>query len=430
MTSEMLLPHLSPRGESQRRTKILLVDDKPENLTALEAVLEGLGQDMIKAQSGKEALRHLLDHEFACILLDVMMPEMSGLETAAMIRERESSRNTPIIFLTALKSEEELFRGYFIGAVDYLFKPIVPDVLRSKVGVFVELAKHKQLLKEHAESLERANRELRQVIDLRRQAEEEVRRLNAELEDRVKVRTAELSAVNEELRQFAYIASHDLQEPLRTIGSYAQLLERRYKGKLEGDADEFISYLVDGVVRMHVLLNDMLTYSRVTDANAKPMQPVAAGTAVANALKNLQTAIQEAGADVTYSDLPTVVADEVQLSQVFQNLVGNAIKYRSTDAPKIDIRAEQTDGLWTFSVTDNGMGIDTKYRERIFGIFKRLHGKELPGTGMGLAICKKIIERHGGRIWVDQNPAGGSVFRFTIPVAAGQASTTAAAKPV
>ena len=145
MTSEVLLT-ASLSQDLQRRTKILLVDDKQENLTALEAVLEGLGQELIKAQSGKEALRHILNHDFACILLDVMMPEMNGLEAAAMIRERESSRNTPIIFLTALKSEEELFRGYFIGAVDYLFKPIVPEVLRSKVAVFVELAKNRELL--------------------------------------------------------------------------------------------------------------------------------------------------------------------------------------------------------------------------------------------------------------------------------------------
>jgi signal transduction histidine kinase len=392
----------------EHRVKILMVDDQPENLMALEAVLEGLGQDLVKANSGREALRHLLETDFAAVLLDVKMPDMDGFECAAMIRQREKSRDTPIIFLTAFRSDEHLHRGYYIGAVDYLQKPIVPDVLRSKVSVFVDLKRKNDLLRQK-------NEELESSIAERLRVEEEIRRLNAELEQRVQQRTEELSRINDELRQFAYVASHDLQEPLRTVGSYAQLMGKRYKGKLDKDADDFIHYMVDGVTRMHVLLNDMLAYSRVTEGGAHALVPTNCEKVLENALMNLEASIKENQAEITHDPLPTVTSDEVQLTQVFQNLIGNGIKYRREETPRIHISAEKRPNEWLFEFRDNGIGIDPKYRERIFGIFKRLHGKELPGTGMGLAICKKIVERHGGRIWVDGAPENGSIFKFTIP---------------
>jgi Bacteriophytochrome (light-regulated signal transduction histidine kinase) len=392
-----------------------MVDDQPENLVALEAVLDGLGQDLVKARSGKEALRCLLEDEFAAILLDVKMPDMDGFECAAMIRERERSKNTPIIFLTALKSEEHLFRGYYMGAVDYLFKPIVPEVLRSKVAVFVDLSLKNETLRRNAEALRQKAAELEKSIAEKTKAEEELRRLNAELERRVEERTEELSRTNDELRQFAYVASHDLQEPLRTIGSYTQLLAKRYKGRLDGDADEFVRFIVEGVSRMHGLLNDMLAYSRVTDITEKPMRTASAEGILQTALMNLEATIKENDAEITWDPLPNVTADEIQLSQVFQNLIGNAIKYRRSERPIIHISAEQVDGEWLFRVQDNGIGFDGKFKERIFGIFKRLHGKDLPGTGMGLAICKKIVERHGGRIWAESVPGEGSLFQFTLP---------------
>jgi signal transduction histidine kinase len=400
----------------QHRVKILMVDDQPENLVALEAVLEGLGQDLVKARSGKEALRCLLVDEFAAILLDVKMPDMDGFECAAMIRERERSKNTPIIFLTALKSEEHLFRGYYMGAVDYLFKPIVPEVLRSKVAVFVDLSLKNESLRRNAEALRQKAVELEKSIAEKTKAEEDLKRLNAELEQRVAERTEELSRTNDELRQFAYVASHDLQEPLRTIGSYTQLLAKRYKGRLDGDADEFVRFIVEGVSRMHGLLNDMLAYSRVTEANEKPLRTAAAEGIIQAALMNLEATIKENDAKITYDPLPNVTVDEIQLSQVFQNLIGNAIKYRRAECPEVHISAEKVEGEWLFRVEDNGIGFDGKFKERIFGIFKRLHGKDLPGTGMGLAICKKIVERHGGRIWAESTPGEGSVFQFTLPV--------------
>jgi signal transduction histidine kinase len=404
-----------PQLASEAPVKILLVDDKRENLTALQAVLDSLGEELITASSGTEALRACLEHDFAVILLDVKMPGMDGFETAAMIRERDRSCDTPIIFLTALKSEEHLFRGYYMGAVDYLYKPIVPEVLRSKVAVFVELSKKNALLNKHAKTLQAKNTELERQINERLKAEEHVRQLNAELEQRVQERTVELSRMNEELRQFAYVASHDLQEPLRTVGSYAQLLARRYKGRLDGNADEFIGYIVGGVGRMHTLLNDMLAYSRVSQSEGKPLENTNCEAVLESVRLNLEATIRESDAQVSSGMLPIVRADEIQLGQVFQNLISNAIKYRSESPPDIHISAEREDGHWQFTVRDNGIGIDPQYHDRIFGIFKRLHGRELPGTGMGLAICKRIIERHGGRIWVESAAGQGSAFHFTLP---------------
>jgi light-regulated signal transduction histidine kinase (bacteriophytochrome) len=288
-------------------------------------------------------------------------------------------------------------------------------VLRSKVNVFVDLSRKNALLKKHAATVEQKNRELEQQIAERMAAEESVRLLNAELERRVQERTEELSRINEELRQFAYVASHDLQEPLRTVGSYAQLLARRYKGRLEGDADDFINYIVGGVNRMHTLLNDMLAYSRVGQSQGKPLYPANCEAVLQNALMNLEVLIKESHAEIAHNPLPVVMGDEIQLSQVFQNLIGNAIKYRSDEPPRVHISAEEKNGFWVFSCSDNGMGIDPQYHDRIFGIFKRLHGRELPGTGMGLAICKRIIERHNGRLWVESELGKGSTFRFTIP---------------
>jgi signal transduction histidine kinase len=406
---------MTPEVPQPDTVKILLVDDKPENLVALEAVLDGLGQELIKAQSGKDALRACLEHDFAAILLDVKMPDMDGFETAAMIREREQSKDTPIIFLTALKSEEHLFRGYYMGAVDYLYKPIVPEVLRSKVAVFVDLSRKNVILRKNRDALEQKNAELQQEVAERMRAEADVRRLNAELERRVEERTRELSRMNDELRQFAYVASHDLQEPLRTVASYAQLLARRYRGKLDQDADEFIAYMVSGVTRMHTLLNDMLAYSRVTESRDRPLAPANLNAVVQSALMNLDLTISENHAAVHVDPLPTLHGDEIQLTQVFQNLIGNAIKYKSEEPPQISITAEEGQDEWTICISDNGIGVDPQYSERIFGIFKRLHGRELPGTGMGLAICKRIVERHNGRIWVEPGNGTGSRFCFTLP---------------
>lgn len=225
----------------------------------------------------------------------------------------------------------------------------------------------------------------------------------------------ELARSNTELEHFAYIASHDLQEPLRMVASYVQLLARRYKGKLDAEADEFIGFAVDGATRMQALINALLAYSRI-GTKGKPFEVVDCEKIIAVALKDLQLALEESKAVVTHDPLPTVAGDGTQLRQLFQNLIANAIKFRGVESPKIYLSAERKGGEWIVSCRDNGIGIDSQFSERIFVIFQRLHSKEeYPGTGIGLALCKKIVERHGGRIWVESEVGKGSTFRFTIP---------------
>jgi PAS domain S-box-containing protein len=228
-------------------------------------------------------------------------------------------------------------------------------------------------------------------------------------------KVAELNRSNEELGQFAYIASHDLQEPLRMVASYTQLLSRRYKGKLDADADEFIAFAVDGASRMQRLIQDLLAYSRV-GTKGKDLSETSSEEALREALINLRGAIAESGALVTHDPLPSVLADEMQLIQLFQNLVGNAIKYQNPGVPRVHIStARNGDEKWIFSVKDNGLGIDQQYFEKIFGMFQRLHKREeFAGTGIGLAICKKIVERHGSSISVESQLGQGSTFRFAL----------------
>ena len=226
---------------------------------------------------------------------------------------------------------------------------------------------------------------------------------------------AELAHSNAELQQFAYVASHDLQEPLRMVASYTQLLAKRYKDKLDDDAQEFITYAVDGANRMQRLINDLLSYSRLT-TKRKPVGPVDCEVVLSNTLANLRVAIEENDVTITHDPLPTAMGDDIQLVQLFQNLIGNAIKFRGPEPQRIHIGVESGEHDWLFCVRDNGIGMEPQYFERIFAIFQRLHAKaEYPGTGIGLAVCKKVVERHGGRIWVESQLGKGSTFYFTLP---------------
>ena len=525
-----------PAGTTHKsRVKILLVDDSPENLVSLEAVLAVLDEELVLARSGTEALRQLLTNDFAAILLDVKMPDLDGFETAELIRTRLRSRQTPILFLTGYKNEEQLFRGYDLGAVDFLFKPIVPEVLRSKVSVFVELSRNADLLREQAKALEQqtkiltkaelrfrslleaapdamvicrpdgiialvnsrteslfllkraellgqnirqllpdwrheethfkvdetdplvanallADREFlairadgttfpaevsvsllrseegplitssirdiseRRKAELARQAAEaQIRELNAHLEERVLERTEDLLRSNDELAQFAYVASHDLQEPLRTVCIYSQLLAKRYRDQLGPEANEFIAYITESASRMENLIRDLLDFSKLDSRGSDHFVKTSCDSALDDALGDLHVRIQETGTVVTRGPLPCVFGDSVQLSRLFQNLIMNSINYRSVATPTIDISCARQEDHWVISVRDNGIGLEPEYADKIFGIFRRLHTRsERSGNGMGLAICKKIVTRHGGRIWVESKLGEGATFRFTV----------------
>jgi PAS domain S-box-containing protein len=262
------------------------------------------------------------------------------------------------------------------------------------------------------------------IMDLTEQKKAEKILINHKeiLEETVEKRTEELKRLsdelkrsNEDLERFASAASHDLQEPLRGIEGFVKLLQKRFKGKLDEKADEFIDYVVDDVKRMQMLIKDLLEYSRIS-AKGKVFRPANCSVVIEQALNNLRSALEESGAAVTYDLLPTVMGDEAQLIRLFQNLIGNAIKFHSMEPIKIHVSAKREGDEWIFSVKDTGIGIDPKQAERIFIIFQRLHTRQdYPGTGIGLAICKRIVERHGGRIWVESELGTGATFYFTIP---------------
>jgi PAS domain S-box-containing protein len=254
---------------------------------------------------------------------------------------------------------------------------------------------------ERTAELARTNEELALEVAERKRAQNELA-----------IRAQDLASSNAELEQFAYVASHDLQEPLRMVTSFTQLMVTRYRGSLDADADEFIEYIADGAKRMSRLINDLLEYSRV-GTRGRPLAPTDCSAIFDLACKNLRVAIEETDATVTSDALPIVLGDETQLLQLFQNLIGNALKFRGEEPIRIHVGVETQDGKWLFRVSDNGIGIEPQYAERIFIIFQRLHSRgDYPGTGIGLAVCKKIVERHGGRIWVESEPGDGATFCF------------------
>lgn len=370
------------------KPKILLVDDKEENLIALERLLADLPVELHKATSGNDALKLILYHDFALALLDIQMPGMDGYELARILRDEERTSRMPFIFISAIyKDNFNIFKGYEEGAFSYITKPFEPRVLINKVKFFIEKHQQEQALKNT------------QYI----------------LEQRVKERTADLERSNADLEQFAYVASHDLQEPLRMVTSYVQLLQRRYSDRLDKDANEFIGFAVDGTTRMKRLITDLLNYSRAT----RPAEQVAVdlNQVLSNVKENLRNAIKETDALITVDPLPIVKAEHTGMTQLFQNLVGNAIKFRKEgQRPEVHIEAMEEPGQWTFSVQDNGIGIDEQFAEKIFVLFQQLNDRSLyTGTGIGLAIARKVVQRAGGRIWFRSKPGAGTLFQFTLP---------------
>lgn len=404
------------------KADILIIDDDEHNRVALEALLDGLGQNIVTAASGDEALKRLLKQEFAVILLDVRMPDIDGFETATLIRQREKSWTTPIIFITGVDiSEEQVARGYSLGAVDYMIKPITSEILCSKVSVFVQLFKKTEEIRQQEKLLRQLQQkeyeqklvEQKQQLELAflRKENEKEKKLVEELASK----STELSRFNEELKQFSHIVAHDLQEPLRMVVNYLQLLTRRYQGKLDLDMDRFIGFAVEGAKRMQAMIRDLLSF--VSIENRIPHFKLTDCEAVfSQVIANLEVSIAESGAIITHTPLPVVMSDETQMLRLLQNLMSNAIKFRTKDEPLyISVQAVEREKEWLFAVKDNGIGIAPDYYERIFQMSQRLHTRnEYSGTGIGLAICKKITDNHGTRLWVESEPGEGATFYFTI----------------
>jgi light-regulated signal transduction histidine kinase (bacteriophytochrome) len=350
----------------------------------------------------------------------------------------QAADNITLRHLTLLRDylengkEEALDQAYGLGRDAMVQGMGILDMLQVHRTHLMSLLQSSSDVIEAAEAFSKGNSLLPEMLspfEMSHRGFQEVssnlQRLNQTLAQRV----AELGRANTDLERFAYLASHDLQEPLRMISAFAQLLSERYSGRLDPDADEFIAFMVDSANRMRDLINGLLSFSRV-QTQGKPLTPVPAEEAFRRALANLQVTITESQAQISHDPLPLVLADPTQLMQVFQNLIANAIKFCSQQVPTVHVSAQPADSEWLFSVQDNGIGIDPQFHHRIFEIFQRLHGRtEYSGTGMGLALCQRIVERHGGRIWVESALGQGATFYFTLPLAQRTENVTAIAKP-
>jgi two-component system, sensor histidine kinase and response regulator len=380
------------------RVNILLVDDQPANLIALEAMLHGLGQNLIKAESGREALKWLLTHECAVILLDVKMPEMDGFETATLIRERDKSRHTPILFLTAAdKSQDHAVRGYAVGAVDYLVKPVVPEFVRSKVAVFVELAKKSELLRRQTQLLVESEQAARELAETR-----------AEL-------VRDLEHKNRELESFSYAVSHDLRAPLRRIDSFSRAILESQGERLDDPGRRYLDRVREASQQMSQLIDDVLYLSRVTRADLRE-QDVDLSALTTLILSQLQESEPARKVEIKVRPGVVVTGDGQLLRIALENLLENAWKFTGKQQDsRVEFGVTQASGEPTYFVRDNGAGFDMTYADRLFGPFQRLHAQgEFPGSGIGLATVQRIIHRHGGQVWAEGLVGQGATFQFTL----------------
>ena len=368
------------KANSGLRLRALVVEDEPADVelslrTLRQAGLEVTADLTQTAEGFTELVRR---NSYDVVLADYKLPGWNGMESVEILRGE--GLDVPVILVSGALGELTAVECIKQGAADYILK----DHLARLPG-----------------SVRRAMQETR------------LRRDHQQSQD-------ELARSNRDLEQFAYVASHDLQEPLRMVATYTQLLAERYQGKLDSDADKYIHYAVDGALRMQRLVQDLLTFSRV-GRHGLALESTDCSAVLQTALKNLETAIQESSAIVQHTQLPVLVADSSQMAQVFQNLIGNAIKFHGSEPPRIRVSAEISGKEWVFSVADRGIGIAPEHAESVFEVFRRLHtDAEYPGNGIGLSICKKIVEQHGGRIWVESEVGYGSTFRFTLPTKTSQ----------
>jgi len=408
-----------------RQSRLLAIDDSPTYLEFLDGELRQDGYELHKAASGKQGLTRIDSEHFDCALVDLMMPQMDGIEVCRQIDVRRRGMDNPIgiLMLTAREGKEELSQALEAGADDFVSKSSDMAIVRGRIRA---LLRRRFYQEENQRILgELKQKELEAELA---QIQKEAAEARAQLADELERTATELRRSNEELEQFAQVISHDLGEPLRSVSGFAKILQDRYLDALDPHGQELFGHVVDGAARMQALIRDLLQFSRV-GTRGEPFVPVDCAELIQAVLTDLSVAIQESGALVTHEGLPTVTADPTQLRQLLQNLIANAIKFRGEAPPQIQVAANRQSAIgnpqsaWVFSVRDNGIGIDGKDFDRIFTIFQRLHTRDAyPGTGLGLSLCKRIVERHGGRIWVESEPGKGSVFCFTIPDQPGASS--------
>ena len=447
-----------------KSTSLLIVEDSPTQAEQLRNLLEQNGYQVSVARQGIHALELMSQHKPNLIITDINMPEMNGYELCKHIKESEIYYDIPVILLTSLSNPDDVLGGLECGADSFITKPFnseyflanIQQILASwklhnsdRVRIGVEIffggkrrfisADQQQMLGLLLSTYEAAVQRNNELI----RTQDELSVLNENLEGKIEERTLELVAENaerkrveaqlrqvmidlqlsyKELEEFAYVASHDLQEPLRLVVSYVQLLSQRYKGQLDDEADEFIKYAVDGSLQMKSLIEDSLKYIRV-GMKGHEIKPIPSQNALDTALRNMGDMLKNNQVIVTHDALPEIMVDKNQLVMLFENLIENAIKFRSSEIPHIHISAQPyippedfpEEPAFQFCVQDNGIGINPAHFGRIFVIFQRLHPRETyGGNGTGLAICKKIIDRHNGKIWVESQPGQGSAFFFTL----------------
>ena len=410
------------------RQKILLVDDREDNLFSMETILEPDGYELVKANSGRQALKILLvEFDFALILMDVQMPNLNGFETAALIYEREKLKHIPIIFITAnTYGEENVFKGYRTGAVDYIYKPINPDLLRAKVAVFIDLYKKNLQLVLQEEKLKLINKNLQNEIIERKASEEKIIELNKELINNID----RLEKANKELDRFAFMASHDLQEPLRKILTFSDRLYIKHRDQLDSDGKLNIERIQKAAERMQALIKDILTFSKLSVEKDLFVQ-TDLHLVVNEVWEELQNTVDEKKAQVKVAALPVIEANPGLIKPLFFNLIGNALKYAKKDvAPVINIDfeideneqillgAEKPVKFCRIFIKDNGIGFEQQYAGQIFQMFQRLHSQtDYEGTGIGLALCKQIVEKHKGYINALSTINEGATFIVSLPIA-------------
>lgn len=390
------------------RFKVLLVDDREENLIGLETILKDENYDLVKARSGKEALSLLLkDVDYHLIILDVLMPIMNGFETAELIYDREKLVNIPIIFLTALDIEGNIYKGYQAGAIDYIRKPIIPELLKVKVRAFVKLSEQNRELVRQEKRLRLANKKLEQEIAERKVSEEKIKNLNFELE-------AKLEQV-QSLDSFNYSISHDLMSPLNSITALAGLLRRMPEGKIDDDVIEIVNHILKSSDQMAKLIKDLLIFSR--QAHMELTKSEFSMKALVNeVVQDISLNMPLEKTEIVINNLPDATGDNSMLKQVWTNLISNAVKYsQKKEKPRVEIGSTSDHGKYVYYVKDNGAGFDMKEYSRLFRIFQRLHHeREFKGTGVGLAVVKRIVDKHDGRIWAESSVGSGSNFYFTL----------------